>query len=530
MRRLPGLVAGLVCTAACASAQVPLARATPAATAEPPSLVVLVVLDQFRADYLTRFGPQLKGGLARLMRDGAWFTNAHHDHAIAETAPGHATLLSGRFPRSTGIGANRIGVEDPAFPMIEGAAGAGASPARFRGTTLVDWLRAGNARSRALSVSRKDRGAILPVGLSKQEVYWYSRDGRFVTSSYYAAALPAWVRAFNAKKIPQSYAGKVWLPLLPDAAYREPDSVEIESEGLEYAFPHPVPDDSTRAAGWIIAMPWMDDIVLSFGLAGVEALGLGKGPHADVLSMSLSSTDAMGHRFGPDSKEMHDQVLQVDRALGVFLDSLYRLRDPSRVALVLTADHGVASVPELADSIKPPPVRASLYPLLDTVRARLVARKVNPGAIDVDQQIVLIDRAEFQRAKVNADSVLDAFAESARRLPGIQRVDRFADLIKADTIADPVARRWLHHFSAQDAIELVVTLKPGSTWGGNVASHVSPYDYDTHVPMIFYGPAFKPGRYPGFVRTVDLAATLAAVMRVRPSERIDGVVLQQALK
>ncbi|MBA3343325.1 MAG: alkaline phosphatase family protein, partial [Gemmatimonadaceae bacterium] len=137
MRRLPGLVAGLVCTAACASAQVPLARATPAATAEPPSLVVLVVLDQFRADYLTRFGPQLKGGLARLMRDGAWFTNAHHDHAIAETAPGHATLLSGRFPRSTGIGANRIGVEDPAFPMIEGAAGAGASPARFRGTTLV---------------------------------------------------------------------------------------------------------------------------------------------------------------------------------------------------------------------------------------------------------------------------------------------------------------------------------------------------------------------------------------------------------
>lgn len=134
----------------------------PAATAEPPSLVVLVVLDQFRADYLTRFGPQLKGGLARLMRDGAWFTNAHHDHAIAETAPGHATLLSGRFPRSTGIGANRIGVEDPAFPMIEGAAGAGASPARFRGTTLVDWLRAGNARSRALSVSRRTAAPSFP--------------------------------------------------------------------------------------------------------------------------------------------------------------------------------------------------------------------------------------------------------------------------------------------------------------------------------------------------------------------------------
>ncbi|MDQ3243735.1 MAG: alkaline phosphatase family protein, partial [Gemmatimonadota bacterium] len=398
-------------------------------------------------------------------------------------------------------------------------------------STLVDWLRARDRRSKALSVSRKDRGAILPVGLSKQQVYWYSLDGRFTTSSYYTKALPEWIQRFNARRLPHSYAGRTWTPMLPDSAYRERDSVTLESEGNEYAFPHPIPEDTARAVQWVIASPWMDDITFALALDGLKALSLGFGPHTDVLSISLSSTDAVGHRFGPDSKEMHDEVLQVDRALGVFLDSLYRLRNPATVTLVLTSDHGVARIPELAaDSIRPSPVRASLFPLLDTVRAGLALRKVHPAAIDVDQQLLSFDRAEFKRAKVNADSVVKSFVEAARRLPGIGRVDRFADLARADTIADPVARRWLHQLSPQDGVELVVTLKPGSTWGGNVASHVSPHDYDTHVPIIFYGPQFKAGRYAGFVRTVDIAPTLAAAAGVRPSEKLDGVVLQQALK
>jgi len=529
MKSIFGTLAALLSIVPPAMAQ-PSSRAD-AAGARSPALIVLIVIDQFKADYLTRFGSQLRGGLGRLSRDGAWFTNAYHDHAIAETAPGHATLLSGRFPRSTGIGMNRAGVDDSEFPMLDGATGQGASPRRLRGTTLVDWLRARDAKSKALSVSRKDRGAILPVGLSKQQVYWYSLDGRFTTSSYYTAVLPDWVQRFNARRLPHSYAGRTWKPMLPDSAYRERDSVEVESEGNQYAFPHTIPGDTARAVQWVIGSPWMDDITFAFALDGLQSLSLGVGPRTDVLSVSLSSTDAVGHRFGPDSKEMHDQILQVDRALGVFLDSLYRLRNPATVALVLTSDHGVARIPELAaDSIRPAPVRASLRPLLDSVLAGLVRRKVNPAAIDVDQQLILINRAEFKRAKVDADSVLRSFAEAARRLPGIGRVDRFADLARADTVADPVARRWLHQLSAQDSVELVVTLKPGSTWGGNVASHVSPHDYDTHVPIIFYGPQFKPGRYSGFVRTVDIAPTMAAVAGVRPSEKLDGVVLQQALR
>src|SRR5437764_1456960 len=217
-------VLGLVVPAARANAQPP----------RKPTLVVLVTIDQFRADYLDRFGPQMTGGIARMMRDGARFTDAHQDHAITETAPGHATLLSGRFPRSTGIMMNSIGVADDSKPLLGGSYGVGASPRRFKGTTLADWLHTADPRSRALSVSMKDRAAILPIGTSKSEVYWYSPDGMFSTSSYYRDSLPAWVGAFNERHLPQSYAGKHWTLLLADSAYHEADSVPAESNGAGY--------------------------------------------------------------------------------------------------------------------------------------------------------------------------------------------------------------------------------------------------------------------------------------------------------
>ena len=168
------VAAGLLASAAPAPAQHAGAR---------PTLLVLITIDQMRGDYLERFGPQLTGGLGRLMRGGAWYTNAHHDHAITETAPGHATLLSGRFPRSTGIMANRAGVDDDDAPLIAGGVGGGASPKRFVGTTLTDWLRSSDDKSRTFSVSTKDRGAILPAGRTKSDVYWYSPDGRCDSTS-----------------------------------------------------------------------------------------------------------------------------------------------------------------------------------------------------------------------------------------------------------------------------------------------------------------------------------------------------------
>jgi predicted AlkP superfamily pyrophosphatase or phosphodiesterase len=487
---------------------------------ERPTLVVLVTVDQMRGDYLDRFAPQLRGGLARLARGGAWYANAHHDHAITETAPGHATLLSGRFPRSTGIMMNSIGVADSLAPLVTGQ-GWGASPRRFAGTTLVDWLHTDDARSRALSVSMKDRGAILPVGRSKSEVYWYSPDGQFTTSRYYRDSLPPWVKAFNARHLPQRYADTAWTLQLADSAYPEPDSVSAEGNGVGVVFPHLLPFDSLQAANAVRGTPFMDELEVAFALHGIEALALGRGPQTDLMALSLSATDLVGHRYGPDSREMHDQMLRLDRVLGTFMDSLYRLRDSSRVLVVLTGDHGAGTMPGLAPAtMRPPPTHVSLRDLVASFDSSLVAAKLGPRAIEVDE-FVLADRAAFTRAGVNADSVLAVLAARIRAVPGVARVDDFRRLL-ADTLGDPIARRWAHQFPANARVELVVTLTPLSLWGSAIASHGSPYDYDSHVPLIFYGPGVRPGRHAEFVRTVDLAPTLAAMLGVQPMERVDG--------
>jgi predicted AlkP superfamily pyrophosphatase or phosphodiesterase len=527
------LLGALALLAGVQSAQAQGGAGTPAAPPARPSLIVLLTVDQMRADYLDRFGPQLGGGLARLVRGGARFTNAHHDHAITETAPGHATLLSGRFPRSTNIWSNWAGVEDPGAPLIGGAVQPGASPARFRGTTLVDWLRAGDPRTRALSVSAKDRSAILPVGRAREQVYWYVPDGRFTTSTYYAESLPSWVRAFNDRHSAQRHAGQAWTLALPDTAYPERDSVEFEAGGQDVTFPHEVPADSAAAASYVRVTPWIDEIVLGFALEGLRSLPIGRGPQTDVLNVSLSATDFIGHRYGPDSREMHDQVVRLDRVLGTFVDSLYRLRDSTRVALVLTADHGVASIPELAPSgAAPAPARVDLQPLIGRMHAALRAAAADTGTVIVEPPIVLLNRPALKRARVNADSLLDRLAADARQVPGVLRVDRWRDLLKADQSTDAIARRWVHQFPADAAIELVLTLTPGSVWRlyAPVATHGSPHDYDTRVPLIFYGPAFRPGRYEEFVRTVDLAPTLAATAGVKPGEPVDGVVLRRILR
>ncbi|MDB4916523.1 MAG: hypothetical protein JWM95_4167 [Gemmatimonadetes bacterium] len=508
--------------------------ASPIASAQAPNgrpgLVVLITIDQMRGDYITRFGAQLTGGLARMSRGGAWYTNAQHDHAITETAPGHATLLAGRFPRSTGIMANRAGVEDDDAPLIAGGVGTGASPKRFQGTTVADWLRSSDARSRTFSVSTKDRGAILPVGRSRSDVYWYSPDGRFVTSTYYRDSLPAWVTSYNDRKFPQTFASRRWTLLLPESSYPEEDDVPEEGGGSNTTFPHDLPDDPAAAASIVRSTPFIDDITLSFALHGVQSLRLGTGPATDLLAVSLSGTDFIGHRWGPDSREIHDQILRVDRALGVFLDSLYTLRDSSRVTIVLTGDHGAGSIPELAPpSVKPRPQRVSLYGLLPALHEELRKAHVDTLAIDIDQQVVMADRAAFVRANVNADDFLNTLADRARELPGVRRVDKFSALA-ADTLRDPIARRWTHQFRADAGVDLVVTLTPYSLWRGNISSHGSPYDYDSNVPLIFYGAGVAPGKHPEPVRTVDLAPTLAELAGVHPGERLDGVILRNALR
>ncbi|HET7583925.1 MAG TPA: alkaline phosphatase family protein [Gemmatimonadaceae bacterium] len=495
-----------------------------------PTLIVMITVDQFRGDYLDRFAP-LPGGLGRLARGGAFFTNAWQDHATTETSPGHASTLSGRFPAHTGIANNSLGVADPQAPLV-GAPGSGASPFRFRGETLIDWLRSSDPRSRALSVSTKDRGAILPIGRAHQEVYWYAANGTYTTSTYYRDTLPSWVASFNARRLPASFAGRSWTLLAASSKYPEPDSVSVENGGRDVTFPHVAPTDTAAAVRTLPNFPWADEVTLQFALQGVTALHLGDGPATDLLAVSLSATDYIGHRYGPDSREVHDQILRLDRVLGIFLDSLYRLRDSSRVVIALTADHGVAPFPAVHFAHDAPGTGfVDLRPVLEPMQRALRERQVDPRAFRLEDGMLLVDRDQVAASGLSADSLVSTFVAAARAVDGVERVDFVRDLAHADTVRDTVARRWYHALPPDLDAAAVVTLQPYHLWAGTrLAMHGSPHDYDAHVPILLVGPPFRPGRYTGEARVVDIAPTLAWVAHVRPTEPVDGHVLRAALR
>src|SRR6266853_1980557 len=454
------------------------------APAPRPRLIVVITVDQLRPDYLDRYRPQLKGGFATLLRTGATFTDAYQDHAVTETAPGHSTILSGRWPAHTGITRNLAGVQDQAAPLI-GVAGPGASPRRFRGTAFFDWLKAADAGARALSISGKDRGAILPIGRAKEQVYWYA-GGFFTTSRYYADSLPTWVRIFNGQRVPFRAAGTQWTLFLPEREYSEPDSVAYENQGRDVVFPHRLPADSGEAALAFVATPTMDSLTLAFALEGVRALQLGGRGATDLLAVSLSTTD-----------------------------------------------YGVTPFPERSRTMgHPGAVRVIPDTIIQGVNAALDQRAAGGDWVQLESGMLLVpDRAKLVAQGVNVDSVVADVATRLRALPGVARVDRPADLAPKDT-AEPVLRRWIHHLSPDGGVELVATLKPYSIWSlanGFIAMHGQPTELDSHVPLILWGPGVRRGVYAGRVSTVDIAPTLARLLELTPAEPLDGRVLTEAL-
>jgi arylsulfatase A-like enzyme len=526
-------VAGIAVALAMAPAILPAQRP---ATATKPTLVVFLTVDQMRGDYLPRFRAQFTGGLKRLSSGGAVFVNGFQDHAITETAPGHSTVLSGRHPVHTGISANSQGVNTSAAPLLGGATETGASPFRFRGTTLIDWMRAVDSSARFLSVSRKDRGAILTIGRSRGDVYWWSGNaGIFTTSRYYADTLPAWVQQFNAERGYAAYAGKAWNLLLPANRYVEQDTVWEESDGQDFLFPHQFPADTASVAKVFANYPMMDSLTLAFALRGLHEKGLGADRgRTDLLAVSLSTTDAVGHKYGPDSRELHDQILRLDRYLGAFLDSLFKMRDQRRVVIALTGDHGVTPLPEIHTGRYPNKnaKRVNLDPMVKELQRSLTAAGVRRDAWEFDDGVfsVLADAA-FDSAKVRVDSVTRALATTALKIPGVWRADRFADLANANLAKDKIARRWLNLFPAGGTARLAITLTPYSYWEATTyATHGMPHDSDAQVPVVFWGAGIRAGAHADTVRTVDMAPTLAFLLGVRPSETLDGVVLTKAVR
>jgi len=281
------------------------------------------------------------------------------------------------------------------------------------------------------------------------------------------------VNVFNDRHLPQTFAGRSWTLLLADSAYRERDSVTAEGGGKDVAFPHPLPDDPMDAASLVRATPFIDEVVVAFALHGVQALGLGTGPQTDVLAVSLSSTDYVGHRFGPDSREMHDQVLRDDRTIGVFLDSLFRLRDSSRVVVVLTSDHGVGSIPRSR--------RQRRRRQRDAWTSLRCCTRLAPGFVpqrwtrwrSISSRSSCSSTGQpFARGRSRPTRSSTGSPPRRGRCPACG-VWTGSERCFADSLRDPVARRWSHQLLSTARVELVVTLDSMNSWGWNVASHGS---------------------------------------------------------
>ena len=493
-----------------------------------PNLVVVLVVDQMRPDYFTRWGAQLTGGFARIHRDAAFFPAGMQDHAMTETAPGHSTILSGREPVHTGIVSNGRGIQFPAFPSLEGGAKDGAAPYRFQGTTLADWLMTADPDTRVLSVSRKSRAAILTVGRQKANVFWYGVTG-FTTSRWYADSLPTWLTAFNARTKAAELARGEWRLLLPDSAYAERDSVLYEHGGTDIAFPHTWAT-SDKKASRLEALPVMDSLTLAVALDGARHLRLGRGESTDLLVVALSTTDAVGHAYGHESREMHDHILRLDRWVGAFLDSLNRVVPAARTIVALTADHGMNTTPEsrraAGDSLAG---RVAMKRVTASLDAEISRRTHVNAGLEFEGGLLYADTVQLSSAGVNVDSVARAVAMQLESVAGIAHVYTARSLAAA-TDEDTDARRWRHSIPPVTQWLVAVVAKPDYALSdGDGAEHGTMHEESVTVPIALMGAPFKAGVYPTRARTVDIAPTLGSVLGLVLPTDLDGRVLEEAL-
>ncbi len=340
----------------------------------PPALVLLIVVDQFRADLLDRYEPFLTGGLRRMLDDGHRFTHARHDHGIANSSPGHATLATGRFPTHNGIVDNSwlelangewqpvSAVGDSTSEIVGFPELRNASPRNRLTEGLADWTARADEYARIVAIGQGAHSTNSLAGKTGGHAYWSSPEaGQFVTSTYYRNAYPEWMDRFNSELLPQLLDERAWENTTPAAARdaARPDATPYEADGTHTTFPHVFRDevspedasDPEAFYGWFISTPMHDEAILTLAREAVLALALGRRSSTDYLGINLSSLDDVGHEFGPFSQEQLDAVLRIDRALGGFFEFLDDQVGPRRYLVALSGDHGAATTPEYAEEL-----------------------------------------------------------------------------------------------------------------------------------------------------------------------------------
>ena len=549
-------------------------RFTAPAPSKRPRLVLLIVVDQFRYDYLERFGDLFgPNGFRRLLRDGASWTQSNYDHMPTYTAPGHATMMTGAFPAETGIVGNEwldrasgkriTSVFDDSVKILGGdPTETGASPKRLLSSTVGDELRLiTNDRSKVIGISVKDRSAILPAGRHANAAYWFSwLSGNMVSSTYYFNQMPAWVTSFNNTRPADKYFGAKWDRLLPESEYVKragPDSPPWEAVGAASgdtnAFPHKItggaktPDRNFYTA--LDYSPFSNELLLSFAQQAIVNEQLGQDDDPDVLTVSFSANDYVGHRYGPYSQEAMDMALRVDQQIASLLDFVAARVGLSNALVAMTADHGVSPIPEHAAALGMGGARINAADVVNAVRAAISAR-YNPHGKSPDPTAdyllkdsttnrdwflngnVYLNYDALKRDGVSVDEISQVVAAAALTVPGVARCFTRAQMLRGATpITDPIERLIVHGFHPARSGDVVIVAEPYKYLGDTItATHGSPYSYDTHVPMIIMGVGVTPGRYLEPASPADIAPTLSALLHITAPSSATGRVLLEAIK
>ena len=496
---------------------------------EQPQLVVLVAVDQLRADLVDRYAATFTGGFRRFLDHGYRFTGASHAHAVNETAVGHATLSTGVFPSRSGIVSNdwaqktdrgwasRYALADTLSPILGVTGAEGRSPANLLRTGLADWVLAADPQARAVSLSSKDRAAITMAGQSRAQVYWMMTPlGRFVTSTYYRDAYPEWVVRFNETRMPEILGDTLWTEQVPER-YRHlarADSAPYEGDGINTTFPHGAALEADPGVqsynAWALAQPRADRAVRLLAQEAVKALELGRRGHVDYLGLSFSATDYVGHAFGPFSREQLDNLMHLDRQLGELFAFLDREVGEGRWVVGLSADHGVMTMPEYL-------VASGEDPHAARVDAGVVSGGLQSVLEEAASKGATGDELAARTAHLAEARGLVAKAYTHRDLAVGMPADSFATLFR-NSYYPGRAGGILSRFGVEVryGYDNLITGSPTGT------SHGSVYWYDRHVPFMLMGPGVEHGVSGAAVYTVDLAPTVAGLAGIPTPVDLDG--------
>jgi len=515
-----------------------------------PKLVIGIVVDQMRMEYLYRFENDFSNnGFKRIMNNGFTFHNAHYNYMPTYTAPGHASIYTGTTPSTHGIvgnewfsrslGKDMYCTDDASVSTLgNGTINEGQmSPKNLQATTITDELKLGtNFKGKVIGMSLKDRGAILPAGHFANWAFWYSKTGSFISSTFYGDKLPEWVNQFNNEKKYMDYILQGWNLFKPVSVYNESDADDSPYEAKLYGSEKPIFPYNLKAmydkndAGILRSTPYGNDILADFAMRAIEKENLGKDDITDFLTVSFSSTDYVGHNLGPRSMELQDTYLRLDQTLADFLTYLDTNVGPNNYILFLTADHACAENGKFlhnskynVTNIESKEIRKAIEKFsMDTYGANLV--------LDYSNFNLFFDKSKLIEKGIELSKVKNDFKTFLLTQEHVKYVYTEEEIMSnsgADYYLNMISKGY---DPTQDG-DLVILDKPGYIEYGAVGtSHGTPYTYDTHAPLLFYGWGIKKGESHEKKLITQIAPTLAQKLKITFPNGTEATVLEELFK